>query len=132
CVFNNDHIFASKRMDVTEPKGRKDLVSVLVNLEYCAEDQLGFDLSITMNDDGSVKELSSYDPETDTTLTYEVHALLSAATKNFGRHTRSFLCKKKPSQPGDPFIVVKDTWEKATLDEEGNEDLPESKTSNAA
>ncbi|KAJ1896266.1 hypothetical protein LPJ81_004780, partial [Coemansia sp. IMI 209127] len=121
CVFSNDNIFASKPMDVTKRYDRKELVSLLVNMAYCDEDQLGYDTSIRLGDDGFIKEIDAYNQETDTTHTYEYITMIAMATRNFGRHTRCYLCGPKPSNPDDDYVVIKDAWAHAKCSEDGSD-----------
>ncbi|KAJ2388254.1 hypothetical protein GGI23_006094, partial [Coemansia sp. RSA 2559] len=121
CVFGNDNIFASKPMDVTDPGDRAELVSLLVNMAYCDEDQLGCYTSIRLGDDGVIKEIDAYDQETDTTHTYVYKTMVAMATRNFGRHTRCYLCEPKPSNSDDDYVAIKDVWAHAKCSEDGGD-----------
>ncbi|KAJ2084922.1 hypothetical protein IW138_006542 [Coemansia sp. RSA 986] len=120
CVFGNNDIFVSKSMDVMEPNGRKELVALLVNMAYCEEDQLGYDPTIRLYEDGDVKEIDVYDQESRKTHTYQCIEPIMLATRNFGRHTRCFLCVDCRDKSGEKKVVVKDAWAYATRKGDGN------------
>ncbi|KAJ2210139.1 hypothetical protein EV179_006422, partial [Coemansia sp. RSA 487] len=120
CVFGNDDMFVSKPMDVMEPNGRKELVALLVNMAYCEEDQLGYDPTIRLYEDGGVKEIDVYDQESRKTHTYQCIGPIMLATRNFGRHTRCFLCVDCRDKSGEKKVVVKDAWAYATRKKDGN------------
>ncbi|KAJ1763914.1 hypothetical protein LPJ74_006743, partial [Coemansia sp. RSA 1843] len=120
CVFGNDDMFVSKPMDVMEPNGRKELVALLVNMAYCEEDQLGYNPTIRLYEDGSVKDIDVYDQESRETHTYQCIEPIILATRNFGRHTRCFLCVDCRDKSGEKKVVVKDAWAYATREGDGN------------
>ncbi|KAJ1764207.1 hypothetical protein LPJ74_006695, partial [Coemansia sp. RSA 1843] len=120
CVFGNDDIFVSKSMDVMEPNGRKELVALLVNMAHCEEDQLGYDPTIRLYEDGGVKEIDVYDQESRKAHTYQCIEPIMLATRNFGRHTRCFLCVDCRDKSGEKKMVVKDAWAYAMRKEDGD------------
>ncbi|KAJ2519090.1 hypothetical protein H4217_002915 [Coemansia sp. RSA 1939] len=123
CVLTSDNIFASAIMDVNKHKGRKVFVSLLVKMSYCAEDQMGYDPTIRLDDRGNIDEIDVYDEDADRMVPYKCVAMTAIATRCFGRHTRCFLCKKAASaQPDansssssdDDYIVIKSAWAYST------------------
>ncbi|KAJ2521464.1 hypothetical protein GGI11_002003, partial [Coemansia sp. RSA 2049] len=120
CVLTSDNIFASAIMDVSKCEGRKEFVSLLVKMSYCAEDQMGYDPTIRLDGEGMVDKIDVYDEDTYRMVPYKCVAMTVIATRCFGRHTRCFLCKKAASaQPDanssssaddDGYIVIKSAW----------------------
>ncbi|KAJ2554057.1 hypothetical protein EV175_002723, partial [Coemansia sp. RSA 1933] len=128
CVLTSDNIFASRIMDVSMGEGRQEFVSLLVNMSYCAEDQLGYDPTIRLDDKGTIDEIDVYDEDTDRMVPYKFVAMTAIATRCFGRHTRCYLCKKAASaQPDvnssadDGYVVVKSAWAYSTRAEDGSD-----------
>ncbi|KAJ2085077.1 hypothetical protein IW138_006494 [Coemansia sp. RSA 986] len=103
-----------------EPNGRKELVALLVNMAYCEEDQPGYDPTIRLYEDGGVKDIDVYDQEGRKTHTYQCIEPIMLATRNFGRHTRCFLCVDCRDKSGEKKVVVKDAWAYATRKGDGN------------
>ncbi|KAJ2655465.1 hypothetical protein IWW48_005525 [Coemansia sp. RSA 1200] len=107
CVFSNDNIFMSKSMDVNSTNGRSCLVTMLVDMAYCEEDQLGYDPTIRLDDHGNAAHIDVYDRGTSRKYTLRILKTIMRATRSFGRHTRCFLCRDDVLAEN---VVVKDAW----------------------
>ncbi|KAJ2552031.1 hypothetical protein EV175_003469 [Coemansia sp. RSA 1933] len=128
CVLTSDNIFASRIVDVSMREGRQEFVSLLVNMSYCAEDQLGYDPTIRLDDNGKIDEIDVYDEVTDRMVPYKFHTMAAIATRCFGRHTRCYMCKNATSaqtaansSADDGYIVVKSAWAYSTRAKDGSE-----------
>ncbi|KAJ1764301.1 hypothetical protein LPJ74_006676 [Coemansia sp. RSA 1843] len=80
----------------------------------------GYDPTIRLYEDGGVKEIDVYDQESRKAHTYQCIEPIMLATRNFGRHTRCFLCVDCRDKSGEKKVVVKDAWAYATRKGDGN------------
>ncbi|KAJ2594144.1 hypothetical protein EV177_008445, partial [Coemansia sp. RSA 1804] len=138
CTMLNDCALVSPAMNISEPAGRKALVSILVSWSVCPRDRLGYDPTMERvysgissdsgsSDDGSIIddirfEISCYDDETEETRKYAIKRTIMSADDIFGRHTRCFVATPVDYSIGDTAmsgvadgsnpqeVVIKDAW----------------------
>ncbi|KAJ2761303.1 hypothetical protein IWQ57_006086, partial [Coemansia nantahalensis] len=139
CLFVNSGAIASHAMDLHTPKGRSQLVRLLVDWSLGEPHQLGIDPTIRWCEDvdcwefdvpRSPADLASTDSDsasgdsgidddsrTYDTVPYYVSGLYVAADRLFGRHTRCYPATPlKPKErlsartPMEGVAILKDSW----------------------
>ncbi|KAJ2850641.1 hypothetical protein IWW36_001752 [Coemansia brasiliensis] len=142
----HDRVFASPAMDIRTPEGRKKFISLLVYWSMCPKDRLGYDPTIRRCElnslqvaadgnvaekaDSTVYEVDCYDDKECQWRTYITVRTIAAASRFFGRHTRTVIARRKHgasdsaiSKPASADIdaqgvVIKDSWAVADAEED--------------
>ncbi|KAJ2037796.1 hypothetical protein IW146_007305 [Coemansia sp. RSA 922] len=117
-VFGPDDIWQSSKIDVSGSKGRRELVSLLVDWSLCSVDRLGFDPTIRYvvdgNTGGTYLEIDVYETGKCTgqmeKRTYYSKRCIRAAEIFTGRHGRYFAASTSPEMLNTPEFLVKDMW----------------------
>ncbi|KAJ2068303.1 hypothetical protein GGH13_004967 [Coemansia sp. S155-1] len=117
-VFGPDDIWASTAMDISDIKGRRAFISLLVDWSLCAVDHLGFDPSIRYVVDrsfgGPYLEIDVHKVDKSTSqvepLTYYSQRCLGATNRLFGCHARYFAASTSPESMDKPAFLIKDGW----------------------
>ncbi|KAJ2553726.1 hypothetical protein EV175_002833 [Coemansia sp. RSA 1933] len=112
CLLHHSGLVESTAMDLSGPKGRRDLVSLLVYWSFCDVSQLGYDPTVRISPGSRVGEIDCFDGDDMggpvRKQTYDIVDIISAATSTFGRHTRCFLAN--PQNDKDTLVVIKGSW----------------------
>ncbi|KAJ2747609.1 hypothetical protein H4S06_005124, partial [Coemansia sp. BCRC 34490] len=92
CLFSNYNVHASPDIDVAKPSGRKEFVRLLVGWSLCEWNRLGYDQTITLNNELGCYEVQvpKQDDPKEHTIYYCDDSVL-AAEREFGRHCRCLL-----------------------------------------
>ncbi|KAJ2251561.1 hypothetical protein GGI13_003778 [Coemansia sp. RSA 455] len=117
-VFGPDDIWASTAMDIYSEKGRRALISLLVDWSLCPVDRLGFDPSIRYFVDrgsgGPYLEIDVHEMDESTgkvePRTYYSQRCLGATDRLFGCHARYFAASTSPESMDKPAFLIKDVW----------------------
>ncbi|KAJ2063024.1 hypothetical protein GGI08_002590 [Coemansia sp. S2] len=117
-VFGPDDIWASTAMDISGIKGRRALISLLVNWSLCPVDRLGFDPSIRyvvgrgsgcpyleIDVHKMDKRTGKVEPRT-----YYSQRCLGATDRLAGCHARYFAASASPESMDKPAFLIKDGW----------------------
>ncbi|KAJ2495451.1 hypothetical protein GGH96_006382, partial [Coemansia sp. RSA 1972] len=131
CLMLNDGFFVSPAMRISEPAGRKMLISWIVRWSMCPEDWLGYDPTMhrvpdTGNTDvggsnnGKVDDkmytIKCYDDKSTEITTYITKRTITSADDMLGRHTRCFVamrCSDSGTELSAAEVVIKDAWSPA-------------------
>ncbi|KAJ2242964.1 hypothetical protein GGI13_006769 [Coemansia sp. RSA 455] len=117
-VFGPDDIWASTAMDISDIKGRRAFISLLVNWSLCAVDRLGFDPNIRYVVDrcvgGPYLEIDVHEMGESTgkvePRTYYSQQCLGATDRLTGCHARYFAASASPESMDKPVFLIKDMW----------------------
>ncbi|KAJ2831757.1 hypothetical protein J3B01_005174, partial [Coemansia erecta] len=131
CLMLNDGFFVSPAMRISEPAGRKMLISWLVQWSMCPEDRLGYDPTmcrVPNPDDADVGGSNSdkvddkrytidcYDDKSQEITTYITKRTIMSADDMLGRHTRCFVATRHSGSGTELSaneVVIKDAWSPA-------------------
>ncbi|KAJ2547324.1 hypothetical protein EV175_005266 [Coemansia sp. RSA 1933] len=110
-LLHHDGIRSSPVIDISEVNGIRRLVTVLVHWSFCSPERLGYDPSITWNEETRNWEIlcaNGNDPYNPTP--YVITRTLYHASALFGRHTRCFLVRRKDGGNNNRETVLKSSW----------------------
>ncbi|KAJ1799518.1 hypothetical protein LPJ59_001765 [Coemansia sp. RSA 2399] len=113
--FGPNYALASPTINIDKPNGRAQLVKLLVSWSFCEYHRLGYDPTITYNDELKCYEIMA-DREGISTIYYSSGAVIEP-DRLFGRRTRCFTAGTAKPVPGveiEPDIFIKDAWVEAT------------------
>ncbi|KAJ2862239.1 hypothetical protein GGI22_002245 [Coemansia erecta] len=113
--FGPNYALASPTINIDRPNGRAQLVKLLVNWSFCEYHRLGYDPTITYNDELKCYEILA-DREGVSTIYYSSGAVIEP-DRLFGRRTRCFTASTAKPAHGvkiEPDIFIKDAWVEAT------------------
>ncbi|KAJ2546741.1 hypothetical protein EV175_005489 [Coemansia sp. RSA 1933] len=114
--FGPNYALASHTMNMDEPDGRARLVKLLVNWSFCQSHRLGYDPTVTYNNELKCYEIMA-DNREGTPATYYSSGVTIKPDRLFGRRTRCFTASTTKPAPGieiEPDIFIKDAWVEAT------------------
>ncbi|KAJ1666316.1 hypothetical protein EV178_002428 [Coemansia sp. RSA 1646] len=112
--FGPNYALASPTINIDQKEGRMQLVKLLASWSFCASHQLGYDPTITYNN-----ELKCYEIRADhevAPITYYSRGSVIEPERLFGRRTRCFLASATKPTAGVEFeqdIFIKDAWPEA-------------------
>ncbi|KAJ2820786.1 hypothetical protein FBU31_005112, partial [Coemansia sp. 'formosensis'] len=117
-VFGPDDVWASSKIDISGVKGRRTLISLLVDWSLSSVDRLGFDPTIRYVLDGSIGspylEIDVHNVDESTgqveKRTYYSKRCIGGAERRTGRHDRCFAVSTNPESMDTPTFLIKDAW----------------------
>ncbi|KAJ2061971.1 hypothetical protein GGI17_002739 [Coemansia sp. S146] len=117
-VFSTDGIWASTAMDISNAKGRRAFISLLVDWSLCSIDRLGFDPSIRYVVDGSVGgpyleiDVHEMDESTGKVEPHTYYSQWCVGTTDHltGCRPRYFAASTSRKSMNRPTFLTKDVW----------------------
>lgn len=131
-LIGSNLVLQSTEMDLSNDKGRRELVKLLVYWAYCEESQLGYDPTMAYDKDRDIWLIQVHSADDNgavTSKTYYGRNVMLKARRLFGRHTRCIVAKENIEDFEDESaeqtdILIKYSWTQSkenAIDDDGDE-----------